>query len=341
MVVTDPQTGDALALIGGRDTRFQGFNRALDADRSIGSLVKPAVYLAALEQGYTLASPLEDEPIRLKLPNGDVWAPDNFDHQAHGLVPLHQALAKSYNLATAQLGLEIGVDKVVDMLHRLGIERDLNAYPALLLGGQTMSPVEVANIYQTIAANGFQTPLRAIRMVTDAEGQELSRYPFQVRQTVPVELVHLIQYAMQEVAREGTARYLYSQLPADLNVAGKTGTSNGQRDSWFAGFTGNRLAVVWLGRDDNERMPITGSSGALRVWTDFMRREQPQPYLASMPDDIEYVWIDEATGLRSDQYCEGSRQLPFLVGTAPLQAVDCGLGDPVRESVDWFRSWFR
>ncbi|NVK39620.1 MAG: penicillin-binding protein 1B [Oceanospirillaceae bacterium] len=340
MVVTDPQTGDALAIIGGRDTRFQGFNRALDADRSIGSLVKPAVYLAALEQGYTLASPIEDEPVRLKLPNGDVWAPDNFDHQAHGVVPLHRALAKSYNLATAHLGLDIGVDKVVDMLHRLGLERDINAYPALLLGGQTMSPVEVANIYQTLAANGFQTPLRAIRMVTDADGQELSRYPFKVRQTVPVELVHLIQYAMQEVVREGTARYAYSQLPADLNIAGKTGTSNNQRDSWFAGFTGNRLAVVWLGRDDNAPMPITGSSGALRVWTDFMRREHPQPYLATRPDDIEYVWVDDATGLRSGQYCDGARQLPFLVGTAPQQGIDCG-GNPVQQSVDWFRNWFR
>ncbi|GGO88542.1 penicillin-binding protein 1B [Marinobacterium nitratireducens] len=341
MVVTDPQTGDALAIIGGRDTRYQGFNRALDANRSIGSLVKPAVYLAALEQGYTLASRIEDEPVRLQMPNGDVWAPDNFDHQAHGEVPLHRALAKSYNLATARLGLDIGVDKVVDMLHRLGLERDINAYPALLLGGETMSPVEVANIYQTLAANGFQTPLRAIRMVTDADGQELSRYPFKVRQTVPVELVHLIQYAMQEVAREGTARYAYSQLPADLNIAGKTGTSNNQRDSWFAGFTGNRLAVVWLGRDDNAPMPITGSSGALRVWTDFMRREHPQPYLARRPDDIEYVWVDDATGLRSDQRCEGSRQLPFLVGTAPLQGVDCGYGSPVQRSVDWFRSWFR
>jgi len=341
MVVTDPQTGDALAIIGGRDTRFEGFNRALDANRSIGSLVKPAVYLAALERGYTLASPLQDEPVRLKLPNGDIWEPDNFDHKVHGQVPLHQALAKSYNLATAQLGLDIGVDRVVDMLHRLGLERDINAYPALLLGGQTMSPVEVATLYQTLAANGFQTPLRAIRMVTDAEGQELSRYPFQVRQTVPVELVHLIQYAMQEVVREGTASYAYSQLPSDLNIAGKTGTSNGQRDSWFAGFTGNRLAVVWLGRDDNEPMPITGSSGALRVWTDFMRREQPQPYLANRPDDIEYVWVDDATGLRSGRGCEGARQVPFLIGTAPMQGIDCGIGNQVQQSVDWFHRWFR
>lgn len=341
MVVTDPQTGDALALVGGRDTRFQGFNRALDAVRPIGSLVKPAVYLAALEQGYTLASTLEDKALRVKLPNGDLWEPNNFDRKFHGLVPLHRALALSYNLATAKLGMDIGVERVVDMLHRLGIERDLKAYPSLLLGGQGMSPFEVAGMYQTIAANGFQTPLRAIRMVTDAQGQELSRYPFQVRQTVPVELIHLIQYAMQEVAREGTARSVYQQLPANLNVAGKTGTSNDQRDSWFAGFTGNRLAVVWLGRDDNSQLPLTGSSGALQVWTDFMRREKPQPYLARMPDGIEYVWIDEATGLRSDQRCEGSRQLPFLYGTAPQQAVSCGFNDPVGESLEWFRNWFR
>ncbi|SIR04442.1 penicillin-binding protein 1B [Marinobacterium stanieri] len=340
MVVTDPQTGEVMALIGGRDNRYTGFNRALDALRPIGSLVKPAVYLAALEQGYTLATPLEDEPLSVKMPDGSVWQPQNFDRRSHGVIPLHRSLALSYNQSTARLGMNVGLDNVIDMLHRLGAERDLKAYPSLLLGAQALSPLELASVYQTIAANGFRMPLRVIRRVTDAEGEELSRYPFTLKQQVKPELVHLLQYALQEVAREGTARSVYSVLPDNLNVGGKTGTSNDQRDSWFAGFAGDRLAVVWLGRDDNSQLPFTGSGGALRVWTEFMRRESPEPFLATRPAGVEYVWIDEATGLRSDRRCEGSRQLPFLTGTAPSEKVDCGLDNPVRRSLDWFRNWF-
>lgn len=340
LVVTDPQTGEVLALIGGRNPRYEGFNRALDALRPIGSLVKPAVYLAALERGYTLATPLEDEPFTLKLPDGSLWQPQNFDHRSHGVVPLHRSLALSYNQSTARLGMAVGLDAVIDMLHRLGAERELKPFPSLLLGAQALSPLELASIYQTIAANGFRVPLQVIRRVTDAEGRELSRYPFTLKQQVKPEVVHLMQYALQEVAREGTARSVYNVLPKNLNVAGKTGTSNDQRDSWFAGFTGDRLAVVWLGRDDNTPLPFTGSGGALRVWTELMRRERPEPFIATRPAGVEYVWIDEATGLRSDPRCEGSRQLPFLQGTAPEQSVDCGLHKPEQRSLNWFRNWF-
>jgi len=340
MVVTDPQTGEVLALIGGRETRYEGFNRALDALRPIGSLVKPAVYLAALEQGYTLATPLQDEPFELKQPDGSSWQPQNFDRRSHGVVPLHRSLALSYNQSTARLGMDVGLARVIDMLQRLGAERELKPYPSLLLGAQALSPLELASIYQTIAANGFKVPLRVIRRVTDAEGTELSRYPFTLKQQVKPDVMHLMQYALQEVAREGTARSLYNTLPANLNVAGKTGTSNDQRDSWFAGFAGDRLAVVWLGRDDNSSLPFTGSSGALQVWTELMRRERPEPFIATRPAGVEYVWIDEATGLRSDERCEGSRQLPFLAGTAPQQSVDCGQHTPPQPSRNWFRNWF-
>lgn len=345
VVVTDPQTGEVLAMVGGRDTRFEGFNRSLDAVRPVGSLLKPGVYLAALEQGYTLASVLRDEAVNLRMPNGSTWSPQNFDRQQHGSVLMHRALSRSYNLAVVNLGMEIGLPKVVDTLTRLGAERRMEPFPSLLLGGHSMSPFEVAEMYQTFAANGFRMPLRAIRMVTTAEGEELSRYPFQLRQQVDAAHIHLIQYALQEVAREGTARSLYQRLPSSLNAAGKTGTSNDQRDSWFAGYTGNRLAVVWVGRDDNERLPFTAAGGALPVWTEFMVQERPAPLMATRPGRIEYVWIDEETGLRSDPLCQGSRQLPFIVDTAPRQSVDCGQferSEPADDPADlWFRNWFR
>ncbi|WP_286240099.1 penicillin-binding protein 1B [Neptuniibacter halophilus] len=340
MVVTDPQTGEVLAMVGGRNARYQGFNRALDARRPIGSLVKPAVYLAALEEGYTLASVLDDQPISVPLPNGESWVPQNFDHQSHGKVPLYRALAKSYNQSTAQLGMDVGLSRVIDLLQRLGVEREPKAYPSLLLGAESMSPFEVAAIYQTMAANGFRTPLRAIRLVTDSEGVELSRYPFEVKQVVSAENMHLIQYALQTVTREGTARYVYSRLPSSMNLAGKTGTSNDQRDSWFAGFAADRMAVVWLGLDDNGKLPFTGSGGALRAWTELMVRERPHSFMAVQPEGIEYQWVEEKTGRISAEHCEGVRQLPFIKGTAPQEYAECAENQQ-NNSLDWFKKWFR
>jgi penicillin-binding protein 1B len=344
MVVTNPQTGEVIAVIGGRETRYQGFNRALDTLRPIGSLVKPAVYLTAVEQGYHLASILDDSPFELTMPNGQIWQPENFDHQSHEHVQLHQAMAHSYNLSTARLGMDLGLDNVIDTLHRLGIERDFNAYPSLLLGAQGLAPLEVAKMYQTMASNGFQMPLRAIRQVTDSTGQELSRYPFELEQTIDNDAMHLLQYMLQETTRTGTARSIYARLPAAINVAGKTGTSDLQRDSWFAGFAGNRLAVVWLGLDNNDPVPFTGSSGALRAWTDYMVNETLDPFIAPAPENIEYLWIDQQTGLLADAQCPGAQQLPFIIGNSPTERADCSFGlgnNPLPILDNWMKRWFQ
>jgi penicillin-binding protein 1B len=343
MVVTEPQTGEVIAIIGGRQTRYQGFNRALDAVRPIGSLVKPAVYLTAIEQGYTLISEVDDSPYTLRMQDGQVWSPENFEHQSHGMVPLHQAIAHSYNLATARLGMDLGLDKVINTLQRLGVTRPMNAFPSLLLGAQGLSPMEVATMYQTIAANGFQMPLRSIRMVTDNAGHELSSYPFQLKQTISSNSIHLLQYMMQETARSGTARSIYQHIPANINAAGKTGTSDQQRDSWFAGFTGNRLAIVWLGQDDNASLPLTGSSGALQAWISYMGTETLEPFVAASPEGIEYLWIDQQSGQLSAEHCTGAQQIPFLLGTGPTLAVDCvgQYNDPVSQSINWVKQLFR
>jgi penicillin-binding protein 1B len=340
MVVSNPLSGEVLAIVGGRNTRYQGFNRALDTLRPVGSLIKPVVYLAALEGDYTLASIIEDEPLEVKLPNGDVWQPQNYSRTSHGPVPLHTALAHSYNQSSARLGLEIGTAKVVDMLRRLGLQRDVDEYPSMLLGSTALSPLEVAQLYQTIAGNGYQVPMRAIRMVTDSNNEELSRYPYNILQTVASGPVHLIQYGLQEVVREGTARSVYNRLPQDLIVAGKTGTTNDQRDSWFAGFAGDRLAVVWLGLDDNKPLPLTGSSGALRVWTEFMAQTRPQPFMAERPDTIKYHWVEDSTGLMSGEGCEGARELPFIEGTEPKESSGCG-DNVISNPLDLLKRWFR
>ncbi|MCF6210379.1 MAG: penicillin-binding protein 1B [Gammaproteobacteria bacterium] len=324
LVTVDVNSGEVLAVVGGRDPRFAGFNRALDAQRPIGSLVKPAIYLTALARGdYTLATLLDDGPLSLDLGAGETWQPRNFDHLSHGQVPLFQALGQSYNQATARLGLALGVPAVLDTLQALGIERELPAWPAQLLGIASLSPLEVAQMYHTLAAGGFRTPLRAIRAVLTPQGEPLQRYPLEVVQAAPALPVFLLDAALVNAVRHGTGEAAYRSLPESLIVAGKTGTTNDLRDSWFAGFSGDRLAVVWLGRDDNRPAGLTGARGALRVWADTLRRLDVQSFEPPAPLGIEWVWVDAHTGLRIAEDCSSAVRLPFAKGTAPRERVRC------------------
>jgi penicillin-binding protein 1B len=339
-VVTRVDSGDVVALLGGRQPRYAGFNRALDARRPAGSLLKPAVYLAALanSERYTLATLLDDSPLAVALPDGSSWEPRNFDREYRGSVPLYAALAQSRNVATARLGVEVGIDRVVATLRDLGLDGDLPRVPALTLGAGEYSPMDMARAYQTIAAGGFQMPLRSIRDILDADGEPLRRYPLSYDRTLDLRVVHLLHYALRGVVREGTGRAVYSRLPEGFDVAGKTGTTNDGRDAWFAGFSGDLLAVTWIGRDDNGETGLTGSSGALPLWADFMAAAARRPLAYRMPDGIRVEWIDEDSGLLSREGCPGARLLPFIEGSAPTAAVPCrGTGSPVR---DWFQRLF-
>jgi len=338
VVVTSVDNGDVLAVIGGRDTRYAGFNRALEARRQIGSLMKPAVYLTALRQSdrYTLVTSLLDAPLSIKTPSGP-WQPQNFDHQSHGDVPLFKAMAMSYNQATARLGMEVGLGPIANTLRKLGVESDIPEVPSLLLGSISLTPFEVAAMFQTIASHGFSSPLGAIRDVTDADGKPLSRYSFEVEQRFSQEAIFLLQYAMQAVMREGTGQSVYQSLPISMNVAGKTGTSNDQRDSWFAGFTGDKLAVVWLGRDDNTTTPLTGATGALAVWREMMANVSLQPLDLVPPEGIRYEWVDIATRKRVESTCTNARQIPFISGSEPQEAGDCAQPNAIKR---WFEDVF-
>ncbi|WP_089724414.1 penicillin-binding protein 1B [Candidatus Thiosymbion oneisti] len=326
-VVTSAAQGEVLALVGGRDPGYAGFNRALDAVRPIGSLIKPVVYLTALSEPerYSLVSLLSDRPVSLRTRDGKRWEPRNYDRKTHGRVPLYQALAKSYNLATVNLGLELGLDKVVAALDTLGVRRPVDPVPALLLGSVSLTPLEVSQIYQTLAAGGFYAPLRAIREVLDAAGQPLSRYPLAVEPVADAAAVYLTTWAMQQVVRQGTARALRKRLPAGLTVAGKTGTTNGQRDSWFAGFSGDKVLVVWVGRDDNGPTKLTGASGALRIWGDIMTSIENRPLPEFRPEGVTEVRVDPVTGLLADVRCRRGVSVPFSVRGVPTVKSGCGL----------------
>jgi len=343
MLVTNPETGELQAMLGGRQPGFAGFNRALDASRPIGSLIKPAIYLAALEKPsqYTLTSLLEDEPFSVKGADGQVWRPQNYGRNAHGAVYLYQALANSYNLSTARLGLDLGVPHVLKTLERLGASPQWPAYPSMLLGAGGLRLIEVADMYQTLANGGFNTPLRGIRSVVAADGEPLSRYPFKIQQRFDAGAIYLTQYAMQRAMLEGTGRSVYNQLPRSLALAGKTGTTNDSRDSWFAGFSQDLLAVVWLGRDDNGKTSLTGATGALQVWTDFMRRADPLPLQMPMPDNVVMAWIDAQTGQGTAENCPGAVQMPYIRGSEPAAGPGCGIQAPAESVMDWVRGWLR
>ncbi|MHB8426281.1 MAG: penicillin-binding protein 1B [Acidiferrobacterales bacterium] len=342
VVVTNSQTGEVQAIVGGRDPRFEGFNRALDAFRPVGSLIKPAIYLTALEQPttYTLATLLEDTPLTVRESQGVVWAPRNYDRRFHGLVPLPTALANSYNVATVRLGLGLGLPAVMATVRKLGIKRSLPEFQASLLGADSLSPIEVAQMYQTLANGGFREPLRAVRDVLDAEGRPLQRFSLKVTQVVPPGPVYLLTYALQGVVTHGTAAGLARYLSPDLHVAGKTGTTQDLRDSWFAGFTGDHVAVVWVGRDDDGPTGLTGAGGALTVWGKTMAQLDPAPLDPPRPADVEMAWIDPATGLLADSGCAGAVRIPFIRGSVPTQSAPCVSRSPVRVFKTWFRRLF-
>ena len=336
VVVTSASSAEVLAVVGDRKTGFEGFNRALDARRPIGSLVKPAVYLAALRSGrYTLASTVLDEPLTVSLENGKEWTPDNFDNEAHGEVSLLRGLAESLNLATVRLGLDVGLASVAQTLADLGADGPIPPYPSLLLGAIGMTPMEVAELYGTLANGGFRTPHRAVRSVVDSEGKPLMRYPIEVRQSLDPALVHQLNQGLVEALRRGTGRS--AQLPSGLVAAGKTGTSDGFRDSWFAGFSGRHVIVVWIGYDDNRSTGQSGSTAALPVWADILGRLDTRSWSAAAPPGTEARWLQYETGLEVSSRCPDAVSLALPPETDLRRGPRCGidLQRLTRRTVDW------
>lgn len=343
-VVIGIETGEVLSMVGGSNPRFAGFNRALDAVRPIGSLVKPAVYLTALSQPekYTLSTLIDDGPISMEQETGELWEPQNFDNENHGMVPLVRALANSYNLSTTRLGLEVGLPNIIETLKRLGVEKNIKPYPSLLLGAITLTPWEIAQVYHTLATGGFRTPLRAIREVLTAKGEPLQRYPLSIQQVYDSTHVYLVTSAMKVAARYGTGRSMYRTLPDNLVVASKTGTSNDLRDSWFAGFAGDKLGIVWVGMDNNEPTGLTGASGALPIWVDIFAKINLATGVESAPPGIEMVKVDAINGLRVGRGCDEILELPYIAGTAPSETSSCDDGDSGsgNRGFSWFKNLF-
>jgi penicillin-binding protein 1B len=329
-VLTDVDSGDILALIGDRQPSQVGFNRALRAERPIGSIVKPLIYLLAFSDPsrYNLASQLEDAPIALKQPNGSTWRPSNYDNQTHGRVSTLIALTRSYNLATVRLGLELGVDNVIGLMKGLGLRRHPPPNPSLLLGALALTPLEVAQLYQVIAARGQPMPLRAVTTVVARDGRVLQRAPDALSARDRPAPNYLLTLAMQEAMQTGTGKGLDPTLKSTLTPAGKTGTSNDQRDSWFVGFTGSHLGVAWVGRDDNKPSGVSGASGAMQLWAQAFKRIPSEPLKPAQPESVEFAWLDANSGLLTTPECGNAVYLPFVRGYTPIDFSACATVQP-------------
>jgi len=318
-IVIDSFSGEVVAAIGSTKPNNYGFNRAINAVRPIGSLVKPFIYLSALQHysKYNLSTLLDDSKLSVSLPGGKLWEPNNFDKKFHGNIPLHVALSKSYNVATTRLGMDLGYSVVQETFTKLGIKKKIPKYPSIFVGSFEMTPLEVIQAYQTIASEGFYSPLNSIRTVESSEDVLSLSYPYKVEQRFRPEPIYLLKFVLKQTFISGTARGFSSRVIEKWKTGGKTGTSDDQRDSWFVGYAGNYLMIVWLGFDDNRKSPLTGRTGALQVWKNFMSRLDPIAYEIRKPSRIRYEWVDAKDGLLSGESCKGSILIPFVEGTEP------------------------
>jgi penicillin-binding protein 1B len=253
---------------------------------------------------------------------GKIWEPDNFDKKFHGQIPLHVALWQSYNIASARLGLDIGFEAVEEMFSNLGIQKEVPNYPSLFIGSFELSPYQAIQAYQTIAADGFYSPLRSIRQIKDTTGEIEFLYPYSIEQKIRPEPIALLKFAMQQTFERGTARGYSKKQIKNWNAGGKTGTSDDQRDSWFIGFAGDLLVLVWLGFDDNRQTPLTGRTGAFQVWKNFINETNPVKADKTSLSRIEYFWTDLQDGLLSGEKCKNSLLVPFIKGTEPKIVPD-------------------
>ena len=321
VIVSDIVSGEIRAIVGDRNPNFAGFNRAIDAYRQTGSIIKPAVYLAALQQpdNFNWMTPILDTKFSLTGSDGSVWQPQNYDREEHGdkksLVPLAEGLINSYNLATARLAMKVGIDEVVDTIHELGFERALAAYPSIALGSKEMSPLEVSRLYQVIANSGESVTPQVLIAVQAQNGKLLKRYVKTSQQVVEREAAVILRYLLNQVAKRGTAKSLSWSFP-NMELAGKTGTTNDLKDSWFAGFDGKYLAVVWLGKDNNQTTGLTGASGALRVWADLFEQLGPNPIDLSTPENVSLAYR-EGDLFSKLSSCTSKKLVPFYADFIP------------------------
>lgn len=352
MVVTDIASAEVRALVGDRQSGYAGFNRAINAKRPIGSLIKPAIYLAALErfEQFNFATLLADEPITLTSSveisdtqasqkadqkgksKGQQWQPRNYDGKYRHQVPLIDGLVKSLNIPTVNLGMALGLKNVANAMHLLGYENDIIMRPSMLLGAINMSPLQINQMYLALANQGYSEQAHAINNISSSKGETLWKFETTNEQVISTNAAYLMDYALTKVTETGTAKSLSWRLKNQI-VAGKTGTSNDLRDSWFVGYDNNHLVTTWLGKDDNKPTGLTGSSGALILFSDFIKKQGVVNKKCSKPDAIAMTLFENETGHAVTSQCDNTINYP-AVSAGIIRQESC-----LKEKVE-DRSWF-
>ncbi|HEX2060791.1 MAG TPA: PBP1A family penicillin-binding protein, partial [Thermoanaerobaculia bacterium] len=330
LIHVDVPTGEIRALVGGRNYDRSQFNRALNAKRLVGSLIKPFVYLTAFEpslsnQNITPATMVSDTRFVLKRRWSEDWSPRNYDGRYMGNVTVRQALEQSLNAASVRIGLACGIEPIVKTARVLGVETELeDDHPAILLGAAGIPPIEMAQAYATIARQGARMPMRAIRFVTDDRGRAISgAAETKAQQVFPQRDVYLLTHVMEGVVNRGTAASARS-IGFRKIAAGKTGTTNDKRDAWFIGFTPQTLALTWVGFDDNDPTGLSGSDAAVPMWARYMiavTAGDPNSDFP-VPPGITFTDVDKTSGGRATAYCPRNVVVreAFKAGTEPQQA---------------------
>lgn len=323
VIITEADTGKIVALAGDRKEGYSGFNRALDARRQIGSVIKPLVVAAALEEdeSYQLNQLIADTAITLPQRDGSQWQPDNYDKKFRGNVTLYESLSKSYNIPLVKLGQAIGNDHIADYIESFGAKK-VRALDALPLGVLELTPLELTELYQVLASGGLKIKPSAIEAVTDNQGGLLERYPVNAERVMNEAHNYLLQANMLEATQTGSGKQLSRRIPW-TKFAGKTGTTNDLKDSWFAGFSNEHLGVVWVGRDDNQASKITGATAALPVFIDIFEGITTESLKLGYSTEVEWKRIDLNTGLLAGDGCLNTVSMPFSHGKAPQEIAKC------------------
>ncbi len=323
--------------MGGRDYATSQFDRCSQAQRPAGSVFKPFVYAAALEPAsgspaITLASFLDDEPLSISVSGGS-WQPENFDHVFHGIVPVRTALEKSYNVATARLGQQVGIRRVREVAHRIGLESELPLVPSLAIGAADLTPLELARAYATFANGGVRPRVRTFEDVVDPRGGTPQRQPIQFERVLDAGTAYLVVSLLQGVVDRGTGAGVRGAGIVGP-VAGKTGTSNDERDAWFAGFTPELVVVLWVGFDAPRTLGQASGRIAVPIWARFVREATGGTVdgAFTVPGDVVALDIEPETGALALEGCDTRQSELFLRGTEPFETCPAWRADGQRPS---------
>jgi penicillin-binding protein 1A len=317
LVAVEPYSGFIRAMVGGYDFTKSDYNRALYARRQPGSAFKPIIYAAAMDNGFTPASVIDDEPVTYAGGAKGEWTPENYDHKFYGPTRLREALAYSRNVVTVKLVEAMGIDNLINFARTVGVDEEMPRNLSIALGSFNITPLELAMAYDLFASNGMKVKPISIKYVTDRKGRILESNEPQPEQAVSPQTSFLITSMMEDVVKYGTG---WRAKSLGLPVAGKTGTTNDYKDAWFVGYTSNLVACAWVGFDNSTTLgPLeTGARAASPIWVSFMQNStKGEAGDFTPPEGITTAFIDPKTGLLSGD-TSGVKEY-FKEGTQPKQ----------------------